>query len=158
MCIVAIANALQVNLAIFDKVNGEAILISHQCTTANINKTIYLKYSHNPKGKHIGDHYDAIVNIEIPTEEVQSGQQSEERSEVQDCQINTSEENNTSKSKQTEYREEKRGEKRKYGKHSLNLHLFTNVSPVVTDQIPWGVVGTSIYQIKCDEEVWHDVM
>ena len=113
VCTVAIANALQVNPAIFEKVNGEAILINHQCTTANTNKTIYLKYSHDPEGKHLGNHYDAIVNIEIPTEEVQSGQQSEERSEVQDCQINTSEENNTSNSKQTEYREEKRGRKRR---------------------------------------------
>ena len=85
VCIVAIANALQVNLAIFEKVNGEVILINHQCTTGNTNKTIYLKYSHNPQGKHLGDHYDAIVNVEIPTEEVQLGQQSEERSEVQDC-------------------------------------------------------------------------
>ena len=63
MCIVAIANVLQVNLAIFEKVNGEAILI-------NTNKTIYWKYSHDPERKYLGDHYDAIVNIEIPTEEV----------------------------------------------------------------------------------------
>ena len=70
VCIVAIANVLQVNLAIFEKINGEAILINHQCTTANTNKTIYLKYSHDPDGKHLSDHYDAIVNIEIPTEEV----------------------------------------------------------------------------------------
>ena len=72
MCIVAIANALQVNLAMFEKVNGEAILINHQCTTANTNKTTYLKYSHDPEGKHLGDHYDAIVIIEIPIEETQS--------------------------------------------------------------------------------------
>ena len=71
--------------------------------------------------------------------------------------INTSEENNTSNSKQNEYREEKKREKKKkYEKHSLNLHLFTNVIPVVTDQIPWGVDDTRIYQIKCDEDVWHD--
>ena len=50
----------------------------------------------------------------------------------------------------------KEGEKKKYEKHSLNIHLFTNVISVVTDQIPWGVDGTSIYQIKYDEEVWHD--
>ena len=37
----------------------------------------------------------------------------------------------------------------------MNLHLFTDVIPVVTDQILWGVNGTIIYQIKCDE-VWHD--
>ena len=121
VCIVAIANALQVNLAIFEKVNGEAILINHQCTTANTNKTIYLKYSYDPEEKHLGDHYDAIVNIGTPTEEVKAGQQSEERSEVQDCQMNTSEENNTSNSKQNEYREEKKREKKKkYEKHSLN--------------------------------------
>ena len=112
VCVVVIANALQVNLAIFEKVNWEVILINHQCTTANTNKTIYLKYSHDPEGKHLGDHYDAIVNIETPTEEVQAGQQSEERSEVQDCQMNTSEENNTSNSKQNEYkRRKKEGEK-----------------------------------------------
>ena len=96
MCIVVIANALQVNLAIFEKVNGETILINHQFTTANTNKTIYLKYSHDPEGKHLGNHYDAIVNLEIPTEEVQPGQQSKESSEAQDCQINMSKENNTS--------------------------------------------------------------
>ena len=99
MCIVDIANTLKVNLAIFEKVNVEAILINHQCTTANTNKTIYLKYSHDPEGKHLGDHYDAIVNIGTPTEEVKAGQQSQERSEVQDCQMNTSEENNISNSK-----------------------------------------------------------
>ena len=74
----AIANALQVNLAIFEKVNGEAILINHQCTTVNTNKTTYLKYSHDLKGKHLGDHYDAIVNIEIPTEEMQSEEKEKE--------------------------------------------------------------------------------
>ena len=109
VCIVVIANVLQVNLAIFEKVNREANLINHQCNTASTNKTIYYKYSHDSKGRHLGDHYAAIFNIVIPTEEVQSGQQSEERSEVQDCQINTSEENNSSNSKQNEYREEKRG-------------------------------------------------
>ena len=72
-CTVATANAVQVNLAIFEKVNGEAILINHQYTTANTNKTIYLKYSHDPEGKQLHDYYDHIVNIEIPTEEVQSG-------------------------------------------------------------------------------------
>ena len=85
VCIVAIANVLQVNLAIFEKVNREVVLINHQCTIANTKKTIYLKYSHD-----LGDHYVAIVNIEIPTEEVQSedkeketnGQQSEDRSEA----------------------------------------------------------------------------
>ena len=40
MCIMAIANELQANLAIFEKVNGKAILINHQCTTANTYKTI----------------------------------------------------------------------------------------------------------------------
>ena len=68
----AIANALQVNLAIFEKVNGEAILINHQCTTANNNKTIYLKYSHDPEGKHLGDHYDAIVNIDSDCDKIKS--------------------------------------------------------------------------------------
>ena len=65
-------------------------------------------------------------------------------------------ENNTSKSKQNEYREEKWEKKKKYDKHSLNLHLFTKVIPVISDQIPSGVDGTSIYQIKCDKEIWHD--
>ena len=114
------------------------------------------------EGKHLGDHYDATVNIEIPNEEEQSeeketnGQQSEEICEAQDCPININKENNTSKSKQNKYREEKVGEKKKYEKHSPYLHLFTNVIPVVTDQIPWGVDGTSIYQIRCDEQVLHD--
>ena len=79
VCIVAIANALQVDLAIFEKFNEEAILINHQCTTANTNKTIYLKYSHNPEGKYLGDHYDAIVNIEMTTEEVQSEEEEKEQ-------------------------------------------------------------------------------
>ena len=45
-------------------------------------------------------------------------------------------------------KKKKREKKKKYEKHSLNLHLFTNVIPVVTDQIPWGVDGTSIYKNK----------
>ena len=53
-------------------------------------------------------------------------------------------------------KKKKREEKKKYEKHSLNLHLFTKVISVITNQIPWGVDGTSIYLIKCDEEVWHD--
>ena len=140
MCIVAIANALQVNLAIFEKVNEEAILINHQCTTAITNKTMYLKYSHDPEGKHLGDHYDAIVNIEIPVkgdnlkrkEKETNGQQSEERSEVQECQMNT---------KKTTLQNQNR------------MNMEKNVIHVVTDQIPWEVDGTSIYQIQCDEEV-----
>ena len=71
MCVLWLLKMLcKLILQYLKRLKGEALFINHQCTAANTNKTIYLKYSYDPEGKHLDDHYDDIVIIEIPTEEV----------------------------------------------------------------------------------------
>ena len=65
VCIAATANALKVNLYIFEKTNNKVQIIKHKCSCVDTDKTIYLCYSHTPNTKHLGDHYDAIVNIQV---------------------------------------------------------------------------------------------
>ena len=64
VCIAATANALKVDLYIFEKINKVQI-IKHKCSCVDTDKTIYFHYSHTPNTKHLGDHYDAIVNIQV---------------------------------------------------------------------------------------------
>ena len=65
VCIAATANALKVNLYIFEKINNKVQIIKHKCSCVDTDKTIYLHYTHTPNTNHLGDHYDAIVNIQV---------------------------------------------------------------------------------------------
>ena len=65
ICIAATANVLKVNLYIFEKINNKVQIIKQKCACVDTDKTIYLCYFHVPNTKHLGDHYDAIVNIQM---------------------------------------------------------------------------------------------
>ena len=65
VCIAATANVLKVNLYIFEKIDNKVQIIKHKCSCVDTDKTIYLHYSHTPSTKHLGDHYDTIVNIQM---------------------------------------------------------------------------------------------
>ena len=60
---------LKVKLYIFEKINNQVQLIRHKCSYVDTDRTIYLHYSHTPNTKHLGDHYDAVVNIQIENTE-----------------------------------------------------------------------------------------
>ena len=90
-----------------------------------------MKYSHYPEGKHLGDHYDAIVYIEIPTEEVQYGEQMKKEVRYRTLKIIQVKKTRLQSPNRMNTEKKKSKKKKKYEKHSLNIHLFTNVIPVV---------------------------
>ena len=63
----ATANAIGYNLAIFQNIGGQTIIIFTQCIDKNTSNTLYLKYDYCP-GFDSTNHYSAIV---IKTNEVQ---------------------------------------------------------------------------------------
>ena len=56
----ATANVIGYNLAIFQNIGGQAIIIFTQCIDKNASNTFYLKYDNCP-GFDSGNHYSAIV-------------------------------------------------------------------------------------------------
>ena len=65
MCIAATANAIKHNLHIFENLEGQAVIIQQLCREETADG-IFLKCTHIPKGNHVSDHYDAIVDLELP--------------------------------------------------------------------------------------------
>ena len=65
VCIAATANVLKFSLYFFEKINSKVQIIKHKCNCVDTDKTIYLCYSCTPNTKHLGDHYDGIVNIQM---------------------------------------------------------------------------------------------
>ena len=104
VCIAPTANVLKVNLYIFEKINNKVPIIKHKCSCVDIDKTIYLHYSHTPNTKHMGDHYDAIVNIQME---------------------NTQENDVDSDAMEMYTHKETQEERRKSRKYALNINIFT---------------------------------
>ena len=65
VCVAATANYLQVNLYIFENLGGKAVLIQQRSAIEKSTKGLFLQFSHKPTGSCIGNHYDAIVDIEM---------------------------------------------------------------------------------------------
>ena len=65
VCIAATANAIKHNLYIFENLGGQAVIIQQLCREKTTDG-IFLKYTCIPKGNHVSDHYDAIVDVELP--------------------------------------------------------------------------------------------
>ena len=65
VCIAATANAIKHNLYIFEKLGGQAVIIQQVCREETTDG-IFLKYTRILKGNHVSDHYDAIVDLELP--------------------------------------------------------------------------------------------
>ena len=67
----ATANVIGYNLAIFQNIGGQAIIISTQCIDKNTNDTLYLKYDYCP-GFDSTNHYSTIVikknEVQWPTQ------------------------------------------------------------------------------------------
>ena len=155
VCIAATANALKVNLYIFEKINNKVQIIKHKCSCVDTDKTIYLCYTHTPNTNHLGDHYDAVVNIQVEnTQENDVDSDATEMFTCEETQKERTEENqenmtSTSTSSHTE-------KKRKHKKNKLNMHSFENVPIQKVDAIPWEIDGNCIYQLKCNEDEFID--
>lgn len=67
ICIPATANALRINMYIFEKSHDATILLKHPSRWEETNRTIYLCYSRTGSHDHTTDHYDAIVDRHVPT-------------------------------------------------------------------------------------------
>ena len=102
--IAATANVLKVNLYIFEKINNKVQIIKHKCSCVDTVKTIYLHYSHTPNTKHLGDHYDAIVNIQME---------------------NTHENDVGSNATEVYTHKETQEERRKSRKYAFSINIFT---------------------------------
>ena len=65
VCTAATANTIKHNLYIFENLGGQAVIIQQLCREETTDG-IFLKYTCIPKGNHVSDHYDAIVDLELP--------------------------------------------------------------------------------------------
>ena len=65
VCITATSNAIKHNLYIFENLGGQAVIIQQLCREETTDG-IFLKYTCIPKGNHVSNHYDAIVDLELP--------------------------------------------------------------------------------------------
>ena len=64
VCVAATANYLRMNLYIFENLGGKAVIIQQRSAIEKSTKGLFLRFSHRPTGSCIGNHYDAIVDIE----------------------------------------------------------------------------------------------
>ena len=64
VCVAATANYLQMNLYIFKNLGGKAVIIQQRSAIEKSTKGLFLRFSCKPTGSCIGNHYDAIVDIE----------------------------------------------------------------------------------------------
>ena len=115
---------LKVNLYIFEKINNKVKIIKHKCSCVDTDKTIYLRYTHTPNTKHLGDHYDAIVNIQVEnTQEKDADSDATEMYTCEETQEERTEENQENMPSTSSHTEKKR----KHKKNKLNMHSFENV-------------------------------
>ena len=64
VCVAATANYLQMNLYIFENMGGKTVIIQQRSAIEKSMKGLVLRFSRKPTGSGIGNHYDAIVDIE----------------------------------------------------------------------------------------------
>ena len=64
VCVAANANYLWMNLYIFENLGGKAVIIQQRSAIEKSTKGLFLRFSRKPTGSCIGNHYDAIVDIE----------------------------------------------------------------------------------------------
>ena len=64
VCVAATANYLRMNLYIFENLGGKAVIIQQRSAIQKSTKGLLLRFSRKPTGSCIGNHYDAIVDIE----------------------------------------------------------------------------------------------
>ena len=131
----------------------------------------------------MSDHYDAIVDVELPEHPVcsNSAEINEEHNEdgdygeMEDGDMNEKfdEENTKHPTNQdsplpprsqdspipsrSQYSPIPMPRKKiKYQRNSLNLAKFENCEMEVVERMPWKVDGTKVFKIYCSEEHWHD--
>ena len=180
VCNAATANGLGMNLYIFEKIGKKAVTIQQRCTFQET--SLFLCYTHTPNTDHIADHYDAIINSDIPfmplsstTSTTSSNESSQpEITEVKYTPPNITEQKYTPQSNDevinllgytddddtdfevVEDENKKKKYKGKCQKSYLNLGLFSEAEPEVVDHMPWAVQGNKIFPIRCSEDYWHD--
>ena len=140
-------------------------------------KRIFLCYLHSPQGNQLGYHYDAIVRIqhhwvvehEITIKDhLQKIQNEEYVKRVNKKSIKRRKlKNRIMKNFKSVtimiqiklhlwgVQESKKQNKTKQ-KRQLSYHLLGKIQPEYVHNIPWGKNGTSVFQIKCDEDNGHD--
>ena len=57
--------AIKHNLYVFENLGGHAVIIQQFCREETTDG-IFFKYTHILKGNHVSDHYNAIVDLELP--------------------------------------------------------------------------------------------
>ena len=178
VCIAATANAIKHNLYIFENLGGQAVIIQQLCREETTDG-IFLKYTHIPKGNHVSDHYNAIVDLELPQHLVctKSSEMNQPHTEddieadygeMYDGDMNEEFDEENTKTpipstiqyspipSPTQYSPIPMPRKKiKYQMNSLNLAKFKNCQMEVVEKMPWKVDGTKVFKIYCKEH-WHD--
>lgn len=172
----AAAEAFKINLFIFEKIGGVAVLVRHLPQREKTSRDIYLMYDHS--------HYNAIVKNE---EESSSPKPSSPKPKpkpvlniVQEEKVDeiemwvSDEENCYPSASQSTVNSDMECEddvqiqdppevfvpgsvkKKKHCKNRLDTSLFFNLPEELVDRLPWDVTGNHIYKVKCKEDDWYN--
>ena len=176
VCIAATANALCINLHIFQKIGDNAVIVQQKSAFKETNRSIFLWYTWTPNTNHIADHYDVICDVEIPTMQVHTTTNTEEPIIIIDDDDHDDHVHNPlhhANTLQSELKQEPlqqsveqddffeiqqcpKKSKPKGQKSYLNMGLFIGLQHEVVDGMPWKTIGNKIYVIKCSEDYWWD--
>ena len=167
----ATANVIGYNLAIFQNIGGQAIIIFTQCIDKNTSDTLYLKYDYCP-GFDRANHYSKIVikknEVQQPTQPPASKptppppsqptqppainlappptppcEKLQEESSENEEPVNIEHIQNQIDDLQ---KKQKKNPCKKRKRNQINMHHFENVDINIVDQLPWEIDGVKIYK------------
>ena len=172
VCIAAAANALNMNLYIYEKLGKKAVTIQQLPAFKETRHGLFMCYQCAPEGQESIAHYDAIVNVgHIPCSEEQVVEEAVPINvPVTPLEVPAipAEEGTCNVADVEDIADEEQmwiappplpgacRKRIKGAKGKLNLQFFTDMQPEVADNIPWDVNGNKIYAIPTTEEFWHD--
>ena len=173
ICVPATANAMGINLYIYQDVRGVATLIDANCKTTS-KKNVYLLFHRVPKTNSIEDHYDAVVvgtedqmqsegngiNMEQDSyemkEEINNFDEEKvikkERADEASTRYITAEGNDNKDIMKLEFYSP---QKKKYPRAKFEPWRFTKVKPERVLRVPWDANGTRIYEMKATLYTWN---
>ena len=155
----ATANVVGYNLAIFENIGGQAIIIFTQCIDKNTSNTLYLKYDYCP-GFDGANHYSAIVMkkpssappsqpTSPPPSQPTSPPPSKQPRELQE-QSSENEEPLNIKGIQNQIEnlqnKNKKNPNKKRKRNQINMQNYENVQVNTVDGLPWEIDGLQIYK------------
>ena len=175
------ANVIGYNLAIFQNIGGQAIIIFTQCIDKNRSDTLYLKYDYCP-GFDSTNHYSAIDikknEVQQPTQPPASKptppppsqptqppasnpappptppcEKFQEESSENEEPVNIQQIQNQIDDLQ---KKQKKNPQKKRKRNRINMCHFENVDINIVDELPWEIDGVKMYKKTSTMDFWWD--